>query len=254
MSDYAGVELDKSHQRDDWGQRPLPPESLLYAQMDTHFLPYLRDELCKHLVDTDNLAEAQELFHELTLLPPSEPRSFDPEGYWQLGKPNFLNRREMLVLREVYLLREGIAQKQNVPPFRVMNNNALVKIARHHPKTNHQLHTEVKLAPSLIRRYGRQIIKAVKRGKTANHLPPPPSAPYPDPEITTRYTALHTWRRERAIKRGVDSDVIISKKALWDLAHKAPATLDDLKNISHMGPWRMENYGEDILDVLQQHR
>src|SRR5690606_29531 len=39
LSEFLGVELDKRHQRDDWGERPLPPDSLRYAQMDTHYLP-----------------------------------------------------------------------------------------------------------------------------------------------------------------------------------------------------------------------
>ncbi|NEQ98840.1 MAG: ribonuclease D, partial [Cyanothece sp. SIO2G6] len=37
--------MDKRHQLDNWGERPLSEDSLIYAQMDTHFLPYLRDEL-----------------------------------------------------------------------------------------------------------------------------------------------------------------------------------------------------------------
>ena len=55
-----GVKLDKRHQRDDWGKRPLEPDSLRYAQMDTHFLPMLRNDLYDELVAQDRLAEARE--------------------------------------------------------------------------------------------------------------------------------------------------------------------------------------------------
>src|SRR5262249_2530874 len=60
LEQYAGVKADKSHQRDNWGERPLPKESLLYAQMDTHYLPLLRDSLHAELVNTNRLTEAQE--------------------------------------------------------------------------------------------------------------------------------------------------------------------------------------------------
>jgi ribonuclease D len=68
-----------------------------------------------------------------------------------------------------------------------------------------------------------------------------------------RYTALHLWRKERAIERGVESDVIITKQTLWDLAYSAPDKpdkLDDLQTIKGLGPWRLSAYGEEILKVL----
>jgi ribonuclease D len=58
LAEYCGVEGDKSHQRDDWGQRPLSEEGLLYAQMDTHFLPQLRDILTNRLQEMGRLREA----------------------------------------------------------------------------------------------------------------------------------------------------------------------------------------------------
>ena len=42
LAAHFGVKPDKRHQLDDWGERPLPEESLIYAQMDTHYLPSLR--------------------------------------------------------------------------------------------------------------------------------------------------------------------------------------------------------------------
>ena len=65
-----------------------------------------------------------------------------------------------------------------------------------------------------------------------------------------RYDRLHTWRKERAKKRGVESDVILPRTALWDLARRPPRTRDDLAQIADFGPWRRETYGEEILALL----
>ena len=73
----------------------------------------------------------------------------------------------------------------------------------------------------------------------------------PDPVVTERYNALHSWRKARADRRGVESDVIVPKQTLWHLAHKDPSTVDELQNIHGLGPWRLQTYGREILDVLR---
>ena len=65
-----------------------------------------------------------------------------------------------------------------------------------------------------------------------------------------RYDRLHTWRKEKARARGVESDVILPRTALWDLARRAPRTPDELAQIADLGPWRRETYGEEILALL----
>ncbi|MGB7338662.1 MAG: ribonuclease D, partial [Phototrophicaceae bacterium] len=65
LNSYFEIEVDKSHQRDDWGKRPLPKDSLTYAQMDTHYLHELRDNLKASLEKMGRIAEAQEVFGDV---------------------------------------------------------------------------------------------------------------------------------------------------------------------------------------------
>jgi superfamily II DNA helicase RecQ len=51
----------------------------------------------------------------------------------------------------------------------------------------------------------------------------------------------------------VESDVIISKQILWNLAERAPRSVDDLHNIDGIGPWRLQTYGQEIIDVLNRY-
>ncbi|HEU4521092.1 MAG TPA: ribonuclease D, partial [Thermoanaerobaculia bacterium] len=46
---HFGVKLNKAHQRADWAMRPLPPDMLEYAAMDTRFLVPLADKLRSEL-------------------------------------------------------------------------------------------------------------------------------------------------------------------------------------------------------------
>jgi ribonuclease D len=69
-----------------------------------------------------------------------------------------------------------------------------------------------------------------------------------------RYDALHTWRKQRAAQRGVESDVVISKKALWELAHRNPKTCADLATLKLLGDWQRSEYGKELLSVLGKTR
>jgi ribonuclease D len=71
-------------------------------------------------------------------------------------------------------------------------------------------------------------------------------------EIQDRYDRLHTWRKNTAKARGVESDVILPRTTLWDLARRVPRTLDDLAQIADFGPWRREKYGKEILTLLSR--
>ena len=43
LDEHFGVKANKKFQRANWGERPLSRDMLHYAQLDTHFLPRLRD-------------------------------------------------------------------------------------------------------------------------------------------------------------------------------------------------------------------
>lgn len=249
LAQYVGVEMDKSHQRDDWGQRPLSEENLLYAQMDTHYLPMLRDKLRGELEQMHALDEAYESFEEYAHVQISN-HQFDPDGYWRVGVAADFSRRQMAILRELYLLRESIAEERDTPPFKVFNDKVLVALTQASPLGLYQLRGIMGMTESQIRRYGRQIVQAVERGRRGA-LPQPPPQPGVDPLVVERFTALRAWRKTRAEARGVESDVILSKDALWALAYRDPATLDDLDGIRGLGPWRRAEYGQEILDVLR---
>lgn len=250
---YLGIELDKSHQRDNWGRRPLAVSSLRYAQLDTHYLPELRDMLLTELEQRGHAEEARETFSDLSRLTPAhEGRSLDEDGFWKIGLPARLNGRQMAILREVYLMREALAEKVDVPPINVIANRTMIELAQRQPQTRDDLRNVFGISPAAARRYGDVLLEAVEKGKTAA-IPQRPELEITPPDIADRYTSLHGWRKKRAEERGVESDVIITKQALWSLAYKAPVTPDQLENIEGLGPWRLKTYGEELLAVIAKH-
>jgi ribonuclease D len=253
LEEHLDVRLDKSHQRDNWGRRPLPEDSLRYAQADTHYLPTLRDRLLDRLGELGRVEEAREMFQDVCNLSEAV-NEFDPNGFWRIGYPNQLSRRQMAVLRQLYLLREGLAEKRDTPPFKVFSDKTLLALTEVAPRRIKDLDGLPGMTPAQIRRYGRQILKAVSKGEKDKPPKPPPRQPPADPEAVECYSALREWRKLRARQRGVESDVIISKDTLWTLAHTMPDTLEQMRDINGLGPWRLEMYGSAMLEVLQQYK
>lgn len=248
LLNHFDVKVDKRHQRDNWGRRPLPKDSLIYAQMDTHYLHKLRDNLDNELSELERSEEAQEVFKDVLVFEIKD-RAFDPDGFWKIGRPHRLNRREMAFLKEVFLLRERISEEVDRPPFKVLSNNVLINLAKKQPSQYQALYHIKGLGNDAIRRYGDEILEAIETGR-ASKTPKQPPREDIDPILSDRYIALHAWRKECAVKRNLDSSMILTKQTLWDLAAKMPQTQEDLAKIEGFGEWRMENYGASILKLI----
>lgn len=249
LSERFGIEVNKSNQRANWGQRPLPPNLIRYAQIDTHFLLPLRDDLHKDLEEGGHLEEAYELFAEVCSARWSGGH-FDPDGFWQLSGARSLEPTALAILRELYLYREEQARQRDLPVFKVMSDEMLLILAAAAPRSLDAMRQR-RLSERQTQRYGDGILRCVQRGLRASPpVPPRRNNNHSSDVVLKRFEALHTWRKARAAKRGVPSDVVMSKDALWELAEVAPCTHQQLAMIHSLGPWRLKTYGDEILDVL----
>lgn len=249
-----GVKVNKRFQRANWGHRPLSEEQIAYARKDTHYLFDLRDRLERDLKAADRWQEAQESFERISEVTPT-PRSFDPDDFWQLLNGHYqFAPQQNAVLRELYILREREAQRRDRPPFKIFGNRTLLEITEALPQYPDEFQGIFGLTPSLVKRYGRQLIQAVQNGLQATPPKPVPRRARPPEVVLGRFDALMRWRKERAQKRGVESDVIVSKKALWALAYRDPKETADLETVSLLGDWQRDHYGQEILDLLDEMR
>lgn len=245
-----GVTLNKKYQRADWGRRPLTAEMLDYARFDTHYLPALRDLLFQALSEQGHWPEAQEEFQRLAKIRGEErDRAIDSDAFWRVKGAFDLVPQRAAVLEALYAWREAQAERIDQPPFKVVGEPVLLALARHAPTRAEDLQRTEGLAPGQAQRYGRDLVRVIER---ALHAPPPvkPKVEREPDDVRERYERLHTWRKERARKRGVESDVIVPRAALHDMARRPPRTHDDLARIVDFGPWRRQAYGDELLVLL----
>jgi ribonuclease D len=246
-----GVTLNKKYQRADWKRRPLTPEQLDYARLDTHYLVALRERQLQALTESGHWPEAHEEFARLAGLRGSNDAGPDPAAFWRVTGARDLSPAQAAVLQALFAYREEQAERSDRPPFKVMGEATLMELARRTPSSTEELQRLPGMTPEQIRRHAHGLLQAIQGGLRAPAQRAPQSDREPD-DVRDRYDRLHTWRKDRARARGVESDVILPRTALWDLARRPPRTHGDLAHITDFGPWRRETYGEEILALLSR--
>ena len=253
LCEQFGVRLDKRWQRHNWGRRPLSPEALAYARLDTHYLVPLREQMLAELKEKRRLEEAREFFAEVAQAKHNF-KAFEPDiDLWRVKGVWDLELEDRAVLRELLIWRDAEAQRRDRPPFKIVNDRTLVALAQARPQSLEQMQGIDGFKTFHQRRYGRKIISAVIRGIDADIPQPPPRPPRPPDEVLERYEALRRWRKKTAARHRVDPDVVVSNAALWTLAQYVPRTPDQLVELNALGPWKQRTYGEALLTVLRKY-
>lgn len=248
LKEEFGLDIDKRFQRANWGQRPLPAEMLSYARLDTHYLIALRNRLYKALEERGLLPLAQEDFRR-TCSVNGKAGNGESDPLWRISGTQELDPRQMAVLNELVKYREERAREADLPPFKVLDNQALIAIARALPRSREELIHAVRLSDRQLQRHGDELLSAVQHGLRANPPHRPPSSPY-DEALVARMEALRTWRRDKGLEWGVESDVILPRDVMQAIAERGPRSLDELAVIMRDLPWRLERFGAEILKVL----
>lgn len=253
LEDHFGVPLDKRMQRYNWGTRPLSREALEYARLDTHFLLPLREKQLAELQARNRLVEARQAFQRQTRLEPTV-KTFNPDDFWRLHGARDLSPVEQAVLRQLYIFRDQYARKVNRPPFKVINDATLVRLAQARPAERRSLARVKGLGYHIIHRAGEQLLAAIARGLEAPlPLYPRNQGHRPDDETMARYEALRAWRKNLAEARSVEPDVILPNSTLMAIAKHAPRTVAALAEVEALDEWQRHTYGADLLRVLNDY-
>lgn len=250
LQKYFDIQLAKKYQRADWGKRPLDPEMLLYAQADSHYLLQLRDILVSKLIAVDRLENVIEDSAALARVTP--PMKDHEEDFWRVKGSQDLKPQALSLLKEINHLRELIAEKRNVPPFKVFSDKAMIEIAATQPKYFEELGLLPSLSPSLIRRYGKQIMPVIKTWREN----PQPVLPRTNHRLSDRELKLREklsdWRKEIGEKEGIPSNAVLSRDLLELIAHHDPQTREELARVMHNYPHRFDRYGQQLLKITKR--
>jgi ribonuclease D len=250
LNEKFGVTLDKKWQRHNWGKRPIEPGALTYARFDTHYLLQLHEVQSEELRQRDRLVEAEEVFGDLAQSI-YRGHEFTPDDVWHVKGVYDLSARAQAILKQLLMLRDREARRQDRPAFKVFGDKTLLALAELAPRHVEQMQHIEGMSAGQLQRYGTALLAAIAHGQH-DATPTPPRRTSIDPDIIDRYERLRAWRKQVAAQRGVEPDVIVSNAILMDLAQRHPRTVDELPTQEWFGPWRRQTYGAAIVEVLKK--
>lgn len=248
LRDHFNVDPDKRHQQANWGKRPLPDNLLAYAQLDTHFLIPLRHQLEAKLKSAGRWELAVEDFNRLRHVN-GRNHGNAVDACWRIGGAHDLNGQQAAVLKELCAYRDQMARSFNRPLFKVINDRTLLAIAVTAPANLDELRRLPGMTPRQVQRHGRALLRAVNQGLRSDPLYPPRS-PRPNDQFINRLESLRRWRKQAAHEMGVNSDVVLPRDLLFAVANQNPRSKDELADILNEVPWRMERFGDQIMEKL----
>ncbi|MFI1356707.1 ribonuclease D [Streptomyces sp. NPDC020898] len=231
-----GFVLEKGHSAVDWSTRPLPEPWLRYAALDVELLVDLRDALEKELDRQGKLDWARQEFDAIASAPPPEPRK-DP---WRRtsGMHKVRRRRQLAVVRELWETRDGIAQRRDVSPGKVLSDAAIVEAALAVPANVHALAGLTGFGHRMGRRQLEQWQAAVDRVKTLTDAqlpqpgqpvigPPPPRAwADKDPVAAARLSAARAGVSALAEQLNMPQENLITPDTVRRVCWEPPVPVD----------------------------
>ena len=253
LRQILGVESGESRQKDDWAARPLSPVQERYAAADVRHLTTLRTRLVEALAARGREGWVEEECRALAATP-AAARIFRPDDFCQIKGAMALDRRGLAVLRELFVVREAWAHASGRPPFKVIGNDTLLRLASARPTTEKALARIPGCTPTVASRHGEGILLAIGRGLAVSEAALPilrrGHKVRPAPAVARRIAALTTWRTEAAPRFGLEPGLLLPRRLIERLAEIAPSNAVALEAVDGIRHWRVGALGQEILAAL----
>jgi ribonuclease D len=247
---HFGLKVNKTHQRADWAMRPLTPEMLEYAAMDTRYLETLAQKLRDELTALGRWDWALEEFSRLEAIRYRETPE-DQEGWRKMKNLGNIDRRGLAVLRDLYNWRDHLARTADRPPFKIIGNDALLEIAREKPLQIGDLSKLKSVAQYHRTRYGKPLVDAVKRAMQLPEAELPernePKSWIRDKSLESRINHLKRVRDKKAAELKLDPGLLGPRHVLTAIA--ANGSLDDIPALRN---WQRQLLGDDLLAAMKK--
>ncbi len=125
---YFGIEVTKASQMANWARRPLSPQMIDYAIMDTHHLLEIAALLETELRALDRWAWFEQSC-ERAIRASTIVKDRDPEQAWRITGSKDFRGRGAAILRALWQWRDAEAQAADRPSFHILHNELLLDAA-----------------------------------------------------------------------------------------------------------------------------
>ena len=247
LEKYFAVELEKSLQKHDWSSRPLEQNHLSYARSDTHWLLALKEILIGKL-QKESLFDAS--IEESYLLSQKEfvDRKSEPTAYLRVKGSKKLSPEQKKRLYFLWALREDIAEKRDLPPFKIFSDSHIISLCQ-------LKDCKTDIIAKIIghrnaTRYANKIQNALVEGDQS-HVDPPQYKRILAQKIYGQDIVINQLKEWRSSKNSsnVRMSLLPTNQQLKDISQIPLQSIKDIQQ--NMRNWQFQMWGEEIWNKLQ---
>ena len=249
-----GLGLVKGHGAADWSKRPLPADWLNYAALDVEVLLELRAAVAATLEEQGKSDWAAQEFEFLRTAEPTVTR----RDRWRRtsGIHKVRDPRALAAVRELWTVRDQIAQRRDIAPGRILPDAAIVNAATVDPDTVEKLLALPVFGGSRQRRSAQVWLDALARARQDPDPPtgseplngPPPPARWSrrKPEAAERLDAARNGLSELSQKVSVPAENLLTPDTVrrlcwdWQPVTDVESAVEDFLVQSKARPWQRE--------------
>lgn len=232
LEDFFEVKLPKDSQKSDWSQRPLTPKMLKYAANDVLYLHRLRDLLMEQIRELGRESWLEQRCEgQIEAAKSGFPESH--ENSWRIARSDKLDSRGQAAVYELWHWRADLAERLDRPPFKVLGNDYMIKLAEAVSEGNWEFVFE-SLPMGIQRRKRQGLVDAIKRGaaRDVNTVPKrlrrtESKKPLKQFELD-RQESIKNFRNQVAEQLGIDPTLIATRSHVAQLA-RDPRNLEGLQ-------------------------
>ncbi len=256
LKKHFNVDANKKFQKEDWSKRPLSPEMIEYSVGDVTHLIELQDILKRQLMEKGRLSWAEEEFEIQTQVRYEGNHSFPL--FLKFKGAGKMDNRSLAVLENLLQMRLALAEKKDLPLFKVISNASIMTMAFEKPASVDRMIQMRVLSPKQAGMYGNLCVDAVVRALNLAHkdLPSYPKMRRPkrDERAEARIERLKKMRESLSIAMDMEPGLLLNNSAIEGIAVKNPETSEDLLQINTIRRWQVEAMGDHIFSTLKYSR
>ncbi len=247
------IVLDKRHQRADWGRRPLTSSMVAYAAADTAHLESLTSILRERLEELGRWPWAQEDFRRLEGVRHQQVAP-DPRAFERVKGVNALRGNARDRAFSLFEWRDAQAQARDIPPFKILGNQALVHMAQVIPEGPKAMAEVPGLGPRFVQRSGQEVVGFLNSPQPAPDWQRPQRRPPGDPLMKKRINRLIEARDNISGELKIDGAVLCPRATVVAVAENGAVGEAELLEAAGMGGWRLELLGGAFVEALKEPR
>jgi ribonuclease D len=251
LGQFLRTPVSKSATFTRWDRRPLTAEQLDYARADVEHLLPLAAALRERLEERGRLEWAREESRPLEQA--SDER--DPDDVFRrLPRVTDLKAQAAAVALELTRWRERIAEAEDRHVRWILPDPAIVEVARRQPAKLAQLEEIRGVKGSSLRRFGPDILDAVRRGREAPPVKLDRVRPDIPPDESGALVALgEALLRARAHEAELAYGLIAARAELLEVVMSVLAGREEPR-VPVLAGWRRDLVGAELLELLRGRR